>query len=80
MVATTPLSGSGTVNLRGGKVFAYDRSIGDLKEGGKVLVVDDEPSVLRLVAGGLSKQGYEVHAAPHPVQAFGDCEGGESLF
>ena len=37
--------------------------------GRKVLVVDDEPSVLRLVAGGLSKQGYEVHAAPHPVQA-----------
>lgn len=30
---------------------------------------NDEPSVLRLVAGALSLQGYEVHAAPHPVQA-----------
>ncbi len=37
--------------------------------GRRVLVVDDEPSVLRLVCGGLSKQGYEVHAAPHPVHA-----------
>jgi two-component system, cell cycle sensor histidine kinase and response regulator CckA len=37
--------------------------------GKRVLVVDDEPSVLRLVSGGLLKQGYEVHAAPHPHQA-----------
>ena len=37
--------------------------------GKRVLVVDDEPSVLRLVSGGLLAQGYEVYAAPHPVQA-----------
>jgi PleD family two-component response regulator len=38
--------------------------------GGKmVLLVDDDPSVLRLLSGGLSQQGYDVHVAPHPVQA-----------
>jgi two-component system cell cycle sensor histidine kinase/response regulator CckA len=37
--------------------------------GKRVLVVDDEPAILRLVARALSQQGYEVHAAPHPVQA-----------
>jgi two-component system cell cycle sensor histidine kinase/response regulator CckA len=35
----------------------------------KVLVVDDEPSVLRFVAGALSRKGYEVHAVPHPHHA-----------
>lgn len=37
--------------------------------GNRVLVVDDEPSVLHLVATALSHQGYDVHSAPHPVQA-----------
>ena len=35
----------------------------------KVLVVDDDPGVLRFVADALSIQGYEVHAAYGPVQA-----------
>lgn len=35
----------------------------------KVLVVDDDPGVLRFVADALSIQGYEVHAADGPVQA-----------
>ncbi len=35
----------------------------------KVLVVDDEPSVLNLVSAALSRRGYEVHAAPGPRQA-----------
>ena len=35
----------------------------------KILVVDDEPSVLRLVSNSLSARGYEVHAAGSPVQA-----------
>jgi DNA-binding NtrC family response regulator len=37
--------------------------------GKRVLVVDDEPSVLRLVAGVLSREGYEVLVAPHPIHA-----------
>src|SRR5664279_1107063 len=35
----------------------------------KVLVVDDDPGVLRFVADALSIQGYEIHAASGPVQA-----------
>jgi two-component system cell cycle sensor histidine kinase/response regulator CckA len=37
--------------------------------GKRVLVVDDEPSVLRLVARALSQQGYEVHSTLYPAQA-----------
>ena len=35
----------------------------------KVLVVDDELSVLRLVSKVLSARGFEVEAASHPFQA-----------
>jgi CheY-like chemotaxis protein len=35
----------------------------------KVLVVDDEPAVLRLVSNALSARGYQVQAASGPVQA-----------
>lgn len=35
----------------------------------KVLVVDDEPDVLGLVAAALSIRGFEVHAASSPRQA-----------
>jgi DNA-binding NtrC family response regulator len=35
----------------------------------RVLVVDDEPGVLRLVAMALVRWGYEVHTAPGPMQA-----------
>jgi CheY-like chemotaxis protein len=35
----------------------------------RVLVVDDDPAVLGLVAGALSSEGYEVHAVPSPTQA-----------
>ena len=35
----------------------------------RILVVDDEPAVLGLVANALSAWGYEVHAAPGPRQA-----------
>jgi two-component system cell cycle sensor histidine kinase/response regulator CckA len=34
-----------------------------------VLVVDDEPSVLRMVSVALSGRGYEVHAVAHPHEA-----------
>ena len=37
--------------------------------GKRVLVVDDEPAMARLVAAALSREGYEVHTAYHPVQA-----------
>ena len=35
----------------------------------RVLVVDDEPAVLRLVSKALSVRGYEVYAAASPMQA-----------
>lgn len=35
----------------------------------RVLVVDDDPGVLGLVASALSSEGYEVHAVPSPTQA-----------
>jgi len=35
----------------------------------RVLVVDDEPAVLGLVSGALSRKGYEVHAVSSPLQA-----------
>lgn len=35
----------------------------------RVLVVDDEPGVLRLVSKALSSRGLEVQAAGHPLQA-----------
>ncbi len=35
----------------------------------KVLVVDDEPSVLHLVSTALSARGYEVHAVASPTKA-----------
>jgi two-component system cell cycle response regulator CpdR len=35
----------------------------------RVLVVDDDPAVLGLVAGALSSEGYEVRAVPNPTQA-----------
>lgn len=38
--------------------------------GKRVLVVDDEPVLVSLVATALSREGYEVHTAHHPVQAF----------
>ena len=35
----------------------------------KILVVDDEPAILLLVADALSALGYEVHSAQGPAQA-----------
>ena len=35
----------------------------------RVLVVDDEPAVLHLVAGALESRGYEVHTAGGPLAA-----------
>src|ERR1051325_4534128 len=37
--------------------------------GKRVLVVDDEPGVLKMVVHALSNGGYEVHAARHPHHA-----------
>jgi len=35
----------------------------------RVLVVDDEPGVLRFVSTALSRRGYQVESADHPRQA-----------
>jgi len=35
----------------------------------RVLVVDDEPAVLGLISHALAARGYEVQAAPDPLQA-----------
>ena len=45
----------------------------------RVLVVDDEPAVLRLVSKALSIRGYEVCAAPSPGQAL-HCVRSEPCF
>jgi len=35
----------------------------------RILIVDDEPAILGLVSKGLSRRGYEIHAASSPTQA-----------
>jgi DNA-binding NtrC family response regulator len=40
----------------------------------RVLVVDDEPGVLSLVSKALSRRGYEVESANHPLQALAIVE------
>jgi two-component system cell cycle sensor histidine kinase/response regulator CckA len=46
------------------------------KESPTVLVVDDEPAILRLVERALSTRGYDVRAVDHPWKALDIVEAG----
>ena len=45
----------------------------------KILVVDDEPAVLRLVADSLLARGYDVQATSSPAQALALVTAGASF-
>jgi CheY-like chemotaxis protein len=67
--------GAGSVRPRRGVVGCIRLTDGDLDASGKVmtsakiLVVDDEPGILRLVSKALSAKGYEVHAVDSATKA-----------
>ena len=41
-----------------------------------VLVVEDDPAILRLIARALSTRGYDVHAVDHPLKALDIVQAG----